>query len=96
MNDALNIVLSRTVDGLREQHRILEQKLELLEWALHGNQCWIGTTIIPGENRAEYVACYQPRPYAAPETVPGSQDTDSYHCLRKARQWLSEQQTAGK
>ena len=93
-----NMAIDRAIAAEREAQAKSARTLDLAIWALRGNQCWLGTTIERGFG--EFVACYVPRPYAAAETVPGSNDTDPEHCLRKAREWFEsragQQQEGGR
>jgi hypothetical protein len=67
------------------------EKIAVAEWCLHGNRCWIGLTVERHLGRAEYVAIYQPGPYAAPAIIPQSHSDDFFESLRMGKEWLESQ-----
>ena len=66
----------------------LRNDLANARWALLGNRCWVGTTIKRRPNKAEYVAIYLPKPYAAPEIIPESYSDDFSDALAKGKKWI--------
>ena len=66
----------------------LRSDLANARWALLGNRCWIGLTVERHPDKAEYVAIYLPKPYAAPEIIPESYSDDFFDALAKGREWI--------
>lgn len=63
------------------------EKIELALWALTNGPVWLGRSI-KRTPEAEYVAVYEPRPYASPEVIESSYHADPWESLRLARQYF--------
>lgn len=69
-----------------------EEKLELAQWALMHNKCWLGSGIrddIAGGKKFGYLAIYSPGPYRSSEVIEESFNTDKWEALKYGINYLT-------